>query len=134
MVRRLALASVVLAAFVCASVMGAEEGKGAPKPKNYSGKLSAKPADAPAEVVAVLTYAPKAKKDVKAEEKQYKLTATGDVATKLTDLAAKGAEVQVKGTETGDTIAVVDVQEKGAKAEGHKKEGRRKAGGEGGGQ
>jgi hypothetical protein len=131
MVRRLALASVVLAAFVCASVMGAEEGKGAPKPKNYSGKLSAKPADAPAEVVAVLTCAARGKKDT---EKQYKLTATGDVATKLTDLAAKGAEVQVKGTETGDTIAVVDVQERGAKAEGHKKEGRRKAGGQGGGQ
>mgnify|MGYP001143083809 CR=1 FL=1 len=130
MVSRLAFVSVVLAAFVCASVMGAEEAKGQAKPKKYVGKLSAKPADAPAEVVAVLTCAARAKKDVKAEEKVYKLTATGDVATKLTDLAAKGAQVQVTGTEAGDTIAVTEVEEKAAKAEGQKREGRRKGGGQ----
>ena len=130
MVRRLTLVSFVLAAFVCASVMAAEEGKGAAKPKSFAGKLSAKPADAPADVVAILTGAAKSKGEAgKAAEKTYKLTATGDVATKLTDLAAKGAEVVVKGTEANDTIAVTDVEEKGAA----KSEGKKHKGAEGGG-
>jgi len=111
--------AVLVAALLCVNAL-AGEGKGKKdKPASFTGVLSAKAADAPAGVVAVLTVK---KAD---EEKKCNLLAEGDVATKLTELAGKGASVTVKGTETADGIKVTEVEEKAAKKEG----GRKKKGG-----
>lgn len=108
--------AVLVAALLCVNALAADKGK-KDKPAKFAGVLSAKAADAPAGVVAVLTIK---KDDV---EKKCNLLADGDLATKLADLAGKGASVTVMGTETADGIKVTDVEEKaaGKKEGGHKK-------------
>jgi hypothetical protein len=98
-----------------------------------SGVLSEKPVNAAEGVVAVLTVksgdeqADKkaAKKAAKkggaaptAKEEKLNLLATGDVATKLTDLAKKSATVEVTGVVNADTgtMKVSAVTEKAAAA------------------
>jgi hypothetical protein len=80
------------------------------KVESWSGKLAAKAADAKEGVVAVL--------NVKAGDKvvSVNLWATGEEAKKLTELAAKGAEVTVSGTKVDDTnVKVAKVEVAGAK-------------------
>jgi hypothetical protein len=95
--------------FVASSVFAAEEGK------SFKGTLAEKPADAKAGVVAVLTQrAPRAAEGAAAAEaKKYSLVATGEIATQLTDLAAKKARVEVTGVEDpAGTIKVSKVVER----------------------
>jgi len=108
-----------------------------------SGVLSEKPVNAAEGVVAVLTIksgddqadkkaARKAAKkgggQPAAKEDKLNLLATGDVATKLTDLAKKGATVEVTGVVNNDTMTmkVSAVTEKAAAGDTEKKHKGRK--------
>jgi hypothetical protein len=76
-----------------------------PKSRNYRGTLAAKPADAAADVLAVLTVKSKGK------ETTYNVVATDQAAIdKIKDLLAKGGEVAVKGmvSEDGKSITASD--------------------------
>jgi hypothetical protein len=121
--------AVVAAAFVTQAM--AEEGGQAEKPKkdkppaakSFKGIVSAKAADAAADVVAVLTTK---KGDV--EKKLNLLTADATLKTKIEELAAKSAKVTVKGelTADGNGINATDISEtvaKPPKAGGEKKGG-----------
>lgn len=66
-----------------------------------SGTLALKPETAAADVVAVLTDG----------ADTYTLSASGDVATKLGELAKKGAKVQLSGTVKEKTMQVTAVTE-----------------------
>ncbi|HEY3319648.1 MAG TPA: hypothetical protein VGP72_04140 [Planctomycetota bacterium] len=61
-----------------------------------------------------------------ATEKTINLSATGDVATKLADLAKRTAYVQVSGVLTGDTMKVSSVFETERTVPGEKKGGKGK--------
>ena len=72
-----------------------------PAVPSFKGVVSAKPADAAADVVAVLAA------KVKGEEKKLNLLAKDDtVKAKIEELAAKNASVMVKGELSADGAAV----------------------------
>src|ERR1043165_3449096 len=104
------VAPMVLALIVCASTQAAD--KPAKDGTKFNGTLGAKPADAKEGVVATLVVKGRG---AAAESKTYTLTAEGDVAKQLTDLAGKSAKVGVTGTATGDVIKVTAVAERKAK-------------------
>jgi len=114
------------------------------RPETKTGTLAEKPVDALAAVAAVLTVksggehsdkkaAKRAAKrgggDPPATEQKLNLLATGDLATKLADLARKSAKVSVTGTIDHDamTMKVTDVTENaGADDTDKKQKGKRK--------
>lgn len=78
------------------------------KAKVYKGALAAKPADAAANVLAVLTVKGRGKD---AADTTYSVIATDEaVKTKITDLLAKGGDVAIKGllSEDGKSITASD--------------------------
>jgi len=100
------MGSLLLLALVLVSSATAGEHK-------LRGTLAAKPDGAAADVVAVLnTKGGTNKKDgTKIEAKTLKLIATGDVATQITTLLAKGANVEVTGAETPEGVKVATITE-----------------------
>jgi hypothetical protein len=97
----------------------------APKAPTFKGVVSEKGADAAADVIAVLAT------KVEGADKTLNLLAKDDAVTaKIKDLAAKKANVTVKGSLTADGtgIDVTDIAEVAAKA-GGKEGGARKKGG-----
>ena len=70
---------------------------------DFTGNLTAKPASAGKDVVAVLHVGKKA------DEKKYNLVATGDQAKQIADLIKDKTPVKVSGDVTGDTITVKSV-------------------------
>jgi hypothetical protein len=108
------------------------------------GTLSEKPANAPDGVVAVLTVGGgDAQADKKAEKKaakhggkkgdgapaakeeKFNLIATGDIATKVTDLAKKGATADVVGVVNSDTMTIKVTDATEAAATDHGKHGKK---------
>ncbi len=96
------LAGMVMAEGDAAKKEDGAKKESAPKAKTYKGTLAAKPADAAADVVAVLTVKGKEKETV------YNVTAADQaVAAKITELLAKGGDIAIKGiaSEDGKSIA-----------------------------
>jgi hypothetical protein len=132
-----------LALLSTAALCAEDEAPDQKKPtETKSGVLSEKPGNAGEGVVAVLTVQKdegkattkeekkaerKAKKhggDAAVTEDKINLIASGDLATKIIDLAKKGATVDATGVLDGASMKVTDVLEKtaaGGTTEKHKK-------------
>ncbi len=104
--------AVLVTCLVLSSVARADDTK--------AGTLATKPIAAAAEVVAVLNDG----------TDTITLTATGDIATKLDELAKKGAKVSVTGTVNGKTMAVTGVMETADPKAENKDDGKKKKKGE----
>lgn len=132
------VSGLVVAGLLSGFAMGAADGaaeasKDAPKKevtqkaKSFKGTLAAKPAEAAADVVAVLTVKGKGQD---AKETVYNVVAADKAVTdKITELLAKGGDIVVKGvvSEDGKSItakdaAVAPVKPAGGKGKAEKKQ------------
>lgn len=98
--------------FVLALIVSAGSEAAEKSVAKLTGELSAKPADAKAGVVAVLsTKGRKGKDGTVAEVKKYNLFAEGAVATQITEMVGKIEKVDITGSGTPQEYKVATIAE-----------------------